>query len=178
MLEGPPEAFGEWSDADSFENPERSLLGLVESNLRLRPTRARLINDCMNLVSHTHVIVSVHSFSTKYETMEAVLENGDCVFLRQRKEWPDDPASERWAKNRAIRESQLLQWLSRNSRLPVPRLRYVYVVDGVVSVQITDRLPGKTMWCWPLLSTDLKVCQVPQCPRCEHVSCYHLGQCR
>ncbi|KAF8197145.1 hypothetical protein BJ912DRAFT_1056216 [Pholiota molesta] len=88
----------------------------------------------------------------KGQTLDATLEDGRSVMLRQRNTYVSDPVLEKWSLGRFQNELRLLPWLRDNTSIPVANL---LAIGPDYTIQ--EKLPGSDLtYRWHFLSEAAK----------------------
>ncbi|KAF8900267.1 kinase-like domain-containing protein [Gymnopilus junonius] len=133
-LEPPPQSYHDWLQGDDIPTDHQRLHNAVQEQLGSTLIKTACRAMYMNL------------------TLDATLDNGTSVILRQRHTYPLDPVKEIWSSTKFHNEIKLLQWLRKRTKIPLPT---ILAVGPYYTIQ--EKLPGSTLaYHWHHLSEPAK----------------------
>ncbi|KAF8966727.1 kinase-like domain-containing protein [Flammula alnicola] len=134
QLEPPPQSYHDWAQGEEVPADHQGLHTAVKDILDQALIRTSCRAIYMNI------------------TLDATLDDGKSVILRQRHNHVSNPILEKWSLVRFQNEIKLLRWLRDSSSIPVPN---ILAIGSNYTIQ--EKMPGSTLtYHWHSLSEAAK----------------------
>lgn len=153
QLEPYPTSFQEWAQGEEIPEDQHALHDAVKALIHRTIVRTSCRAMDMNIVRLT-AFSQAFSLINYSKTLDATLDDGASIIIRQRHSDPSDPVFEKWSQGKFQNEVGLLRWLRKNCSLPVPS-----ILALGTDFMIQEKMPGSTLALqWHFWSDSAKVC--------------------